>query len=73
MVSEEFDIFICHASEDKARCVPPLLGELKQRRVRCWIDYQAIQLGDDFRRRMDEGLAGSRFGVVILSPHFLYF
>ncbi|HKR14183.1 MAG TPA: tetratricopeptide repeat protein, partial [Pyrinomonadaceae bacterium] len=70
MANISFDIFICHASEDKARFVFPLYNELEQRRLTCWIDYREIQLGDDFRRRMDEGLARSRFGIVILSPHF---
>lgn len=70
MANAKFDLFICHASEDKARFVLPLLGELQQRQLKCWIDYREIQLGDDFRRRMDEGLAQSRYGVVILSPCF---
>jgi hypothetical protein len=70
MANVEFDIFICHASEDKAGFVLPLFVELQQRALKCWIDYREIRLGDDFRRRMDEGLARSRFGVVILSPRF---
>jgi tetratricopeptide (TPR) repeat protein len=70
MADTHFDIFICHASEDKARFVLPLYVELQQRGLNCWIDYHEIRLGDDFRRRMDEGLTRSRFGVVILSPDF---
>ena len=70
MTNDEFDVFICHAGEDKERFVLPLVVELRQRQLKCWIDYREIRLGDDFRRRMDEGLARSRFGVVIISPNF---
>jgi hypothetical protein len=70
MTNAEFDVFICHASEDKERFVLPLFVELQQRGLNCWIDYREIRLGDDFRRRMDEGLSRSRFGVVIISPNF---
>jgi tetratricopeptide (TPR) repeat protein len=69
-IDHEFDVFISHASEDKARFVEPLLVALKERGIRCWYDAEQIGLGADFRRRMDEGLAKSRFGVVILSPRF---
>ena len=68
--SYEFDVFISHASEDKARFVEPLLVALKERGVRYWYDGEQIGLGADFRRRMDDGLTKSRFGVVILSPNF---
>ncbi len=66
----EFDVFISHASEDKSRFVDALVIALRERGVTCWYDAQEIQLGDDFRRRMDEGLSRARFGVVVLSPNF---
>jgi TIR domain len=65
-----FDVFISHASEDKGRFVDALDTALRERGVTCWYDARAIQLGDDFRRRMDEGLSHARFGVVVLSPNF---
>ena len=52
-----FDVFISHASEDKGRFVDALDTALRERGVTCWYDARAIQLGDDFRRRMDEGLS----------------
>ena len=63
-------MFVSHASEDKARFVEPLVTALRERGIRVWYDAHEIRLGDDFRRRMDEGLSRSRFGVAILSPHF---
>jgi hypothetical protein len=34
-------------------------------------DEAVLELGDSLRRKIDEGLAKCRFGVVILSPRFL--
>jgi tetratricopeptide (TPR) repeat protein len=68
--SYEFDVFVSHASEDKARFVEPLITALRERGIRPWYDAHEIRLGDDFRRKMDEGLSRSRFGVLVLSPRF---
>src|SRR5262245_3330081 len=65
-----FDVFVSHASEDKSRFVEPLVLALKERGISCWYDSHNIQLGDDFRRKIDEGLAQSRYGVVVLSPSY---
>ena len=53
--SNTYDVFISHASEDKGRFVDQLDAALRERGVTCWYDARGIQLGDDFRRRMDEG------------------
>jgi hypothetical protein len=36
-----------------------------------WLDKFQIELGDSIRQKIDQGLANSRFGVVILSEIFL--
>jgi hypothetical protein len=64
------DVFISHASEDKRRFVDALEAALRERGVTCWYDSHEVQLGDDFVRKMNEGLAGARYGVVVLSPNF---
>lgn len=69
-MSYTYDVFISHASEDKADFVEPLVTALEERGVKPWYDGQQIELGDDFRRKMDNGLRSSRFGVVVLSPSF---
>jgi tetratricopeptide (TPR) repeat protein len=66
-----YDVFISHASEDKAAFVDDLVKVLHERGLRVWYDSFEIKLGDDFRRKMEQGLLGSRFGVVVLSPSFL--
>ena len=39
--------------------------------VTVWLDVLEMKIGDSLRRKIDAGLAGSRFGVVVLSPAFL--
>lgn len=66
----EYDVFICHASEDKESVAQPLAQELRDRGVRVWIDETELLLGDSLRQKIDQGLASSRFGVVVLSRVF---
>ena len=64
------DVFICHASEDKAALVRPLAEALRDENVDVWYDEFSLKLGDSIRRSIDKGLKQSRFGVVVLSPAF---
>jgi len=65
-----YDVFLSHASEDKAEVVVPLAEALAARGVRVWFDQQQLTLGDSLSRKIDEGLGRSRFGAVVLSPSF---
>jgi hypothetical protein len=65
-----FDVFICHASEDKDAVARPLAQALESRGLSVWLDEVEIKLGDNLRQKIDEGLRASTFGVVILSPSF---
>ena len=64
------DVFICHASEDKDDVARPLAEGLRAAGLNVWYDEFSLKLGDSLRGSIDKGLAESRFGVVILSPHF---
>ncbi len=66
----EYDVFICHASEDKEDCVNRLATALKEEGVKVWYDEFSLKLGDKLRKKIDEGLNSSRYGVVVLSPNF---
>jgi hypothetical protein len=68
--ASEWDIFISHASEDKESFVHPLAEELTRRGLRVWYDKFTLRLGDSLRAKIDYGLRYSRFGAVVLSPHF---
>src|SRR5918999_697051 len=65
-----FDVFISHATEDKDEVVRPLANALVGEGLRVWYDEFEIRLGDSLRRKIDAGLAKSRFGVVVLSHAF---
>src|SRR5262249_51952315 len=67
----KWDIFISHASEDKDTVARPLAEIMRGKGLRVWIDEQELTLGDSLREKIDEGIAQSTRGVVILSPHFL--
>jgi hypothetical protein len=65
----EYDVFISHASEDKADAAEPLARALSSV-LRVWYDRDVLAIGDSLRQSIDRGLARSRYGIVILSPHF---
>lgn len=66
----EYDVFISHASEDKDEIVRPLANALVAEGLRVWYDEFELKIGDSLRRKIDSGLAKSRFGVVVLSHAF---
>lgn len=65
-----WDVFVSHASEDKRDIALPLADALKGLNVSVWLDVFELKIGDSLRRRIDNGLAQSRFGIVILSQAF---
>jgi hypothetical protein len=73
MVSKDFkfDVFICHASEDKTSFVEPLARALLVAGIRVWYDRFALDWGEDLRSSIDTGLRDCRFGVVVFSKAFL--
>ncbi|MEX0800950.1 MAG: DUF1883 domain-containing protein [Dehalococcoidia bacterium] len=66
----EYDVFIAHASEDKEVVARPLAHALQAAGLQVWYDEFELRIGDSLRRKIDRGLASSRFGVVILSQAF---
>jgi len=69
-MTPEWDLFVSHATEDKADFVIPLVAALERRGVATWFDQCVLTVGDSLRARIDEGLFRSRHGAVILSPFF---
>jgi hypothetical protein len=66
---KQYDVFIAYAYEDKDAVARPLADVLRKR-LNVWYDEFALDVGDSLRREIERGLAGSRYGVVILSPNF---
>ncbi|WP_337432956.1 DUF1883 domain-containing protein [Alistipes communis] len=70
-IYKEYDVFISHASEDKDDVVRPLAYELQRNGLKVWYDEFEMKIGDSLRRKIDKGLANSKFGVVVLSKDFI--
>lgn len=68
--AREYDVFVSYASEDKAEVVRPLVQALQDHGLRVWYDEFELRIGDSLRRKIDKGLAHSRFGVVVFSKLF---
>lgn len=66
----EFDVFVSHASEDKDEIVRPLAEALRDLDLSVWFDEFELRIGDSLRRKIDQGLAQSHFGIVVLSEAF---
>lgn len=67
---QTWDVFISHASEDKESVALPLRNALAELGVTVWLDKTELKLGDSLRRKIDQGIRSSRFGIVVLSETF---
>jgi hypothetical protein len=70
-IVRQYDVFISHASEDKEEVVRPLVISLQSKGLKVWYDEFEMKIGDSLRRKIDKGLANSRFGIVVLSKDFI--
>ncbi len=69
--NKDYDVFISHASEDKEEVVRPLANALKNMGIKVWYDEFELKIGDSLRRKIDQGLSKSRFGIVVISRSFI--
>lgn len=67
---EPYDLFISHATKDKADFVDELAAKARAAGLRVWYDQFRLGWGARVRREIDKGLRNSYFGVVVLSPNF---
>jgi hypothetical protein len=72
MGGQTWDVFISHASEDKEAVARPLRDALTRRGITVWLDETQMRIGHSLRRRIDDGIRSSRFGVVVLSDSFFH-
>lgn len=68
---KEFDFFISHASEDKDDFVRELAEALKAESMDVWYDEFELKIGDSLRKKIDNGLSKSKYGIVIISQSFI--
>jgi hypothetical protein len=67
----KWDAFISHAADDKDAFVRPLAVGLQSLGAGIWYDEFSLRLGDSLSKSIDQGLAQSRFGIVVLSRAFI--
>ena len=68
---KEKDVFICHDSDDKKDFVRPLAEKLQDEGIAVWYDEFSLEIGDSVFDKIEKGLQEYRFGIVVLSEHFL--
>lgn len=69
---KDFDFFICHDSKDKRDFVEPLAKKLKHdKKMTIWYDKFVLRAGDSLIDKINEGLKKSKFGIIVISNHFL--
>lgn len=70
--TEEFDVFLSHAAEDKESFCDEFSDILQEKYgLKVWYDSISIKWGDSIRAEIDKGLKKSKFGVVILSRNYI--
>ncbi len=67
---KEYDFFISHATEDKESFVRPLAELLTNNGYKIWYDEFQLKIGDSLRKKIDEGLKLSKYGIAVLSRDF---
>jgi len=67
---QTWDVFISHASEDKDSVARPLRDALTRLGITVWLDEAQMRIGSSLRRKIDDGIRSSRFGIVVLSEAF---
>jgi len=68
---KKWDLFLSHASDDKETVVEPLAQALAKLGLSIWYDSMAMSPGATLTASIDEGLAHSTFGVLVITPRFL--
>lgn len=66
----QYDVFVSHASEDKAEVARPLAVRLQELGLRVWYDEFELSIGDNLVAKLNAGIGGSRFGILVLSKNF---
>lgn len=69
--SESYDLFLCHAWDDRRDSATELHNLLEAEDVSVWFSEKDIILGQPFMREIDKGLAKTRIGLVLITPAFL--
>ncbi len=64
-----YDAFISYGRNESKAMAIRLKRELEKKNYRVWLDQDDIELGVDFQKRIDEGIAQSHNFIFIIAPH----
>lgn len=66
---EKFDVFICHASEDKAAVALPIYDACAELDINAFLDIHYISWGDSLTEKINHALGRSKYVLTILSKN----
>jgi TIR domain len=66
-----YDVFLCHAWDDRQGVAKKLSDLLVQTGVKVWFSEKDLPLGIPMMRAIDKGLANSKIGLVLVTPALL--
>ena len=66
----EYDVFVSHASADKENYVQELQESFKKLGIKIFYDADTIEWGDDWEKKIKNGLEKCRYGVIVVTKNF---
>ena len=66
----EYDVFISHASKDKADLVEELYQSLNKLGVAIFYDKESLEWGDNWKDRILNGTNKAEFAIIVISENF---
>lgn len=71
VLPDRYDLFLCHAWDDRRKTAKDLHDALEAVGVTVWFSEKNVVLGTPLMREIDRGLAKSRAGLVLVTPAFV--
>lgn len=68
---EKFDLFLCHAWDDRKGMAKELCDKLTSKGLSVWFSEKDLPLGTTMLREIDKGLSKSLAGIVLVTPAFI--
>lgn len=65
----DFDVFISHATEDKAEIARPIFAACEAAGIKAFLDEAHIGWGENFTKKINTALGAARTIIVVVSGH----
>lgn len=69
-IMEHYDVFLSHANNDKIEFVEDLKKSFDKLGIRVFYDRDTLKWGDNWKKKIIEGLENCDFGVIVISNSF---